>query len=155
MVWKHLISSMNLDAIVFVTVFPFLDGASWTKTWSVGNEVYSGGTEVYSGSNNSLKGLSQSRFKPISIIRWHLFLNLQAYFDAPIGDEPLALDMSSMGKGQVWINGQSLGRYWTINAEGSCSTCSYSGTFRPPRCQFGCGHPTQQWYKLRRTISWV
>ncbi|XP_068664980.1 beta-galactosidase 13-like [Aristolochia californica] len=34
------------------------------------------------------------------------------YFDAPAGDEPLALDMSSMGKGMVWVNGQSIGRYW-------------------------------------------
>jgi len=25
----------------------------------------------------------------------------------------LALDMEGMGKGQIWINGQSIGRYWT------------------------------------------
>nr|CAB3496981.1 unnamed protein product [Digitaria exilis] len=35
----------------------------------------------------------------------------QAYFETPSGDEPLALDMGSMGKGQIWINGQSIGRY--------------------------------------------
>ncbi|XP_068651800.1 beta-galactosidase 11-like [Aristolochia californica] len=34
------------------------------------------------------------------------------YFDAPAGDEPLALDMNSMGKGMIWVNGQSIGRYW-------------------------------------------
>ncbi|KAE8656426.1 hypothetical protein F3Y22_tig00117000pilonHSYRG00037 [Hibiscus syriacus] len=28
----------------------------------------------------------------------------KAYFNAPGGNEPLALDMRSMGKGQVWIN---------------------------------------------------
>ncbi|KAK8716367.1 hypothetical protein V6N13_043679 [Hibiscus sabdariffa] len=33
-------------------------------------------------------------------------------FDAPIGDDPVALNMSSMQKGQVWVNGQSIGRYW-------------------------------------------
>ena len=60
--------------------------------------------------------------------------------------EPLALDMRSMGKGQVWINGQSLGRYWMAYAKGDCGTCSYSGTFRPPKCQSGCGQPTQRWY---------
>ncbi|KAH9696373.1 Beta-galactosidase 3 [Citrus sinensis] len=37
----------------------------------------------------------------------------KAYFDAPEGDEPLAMDMSSMNKGQVLINGQNIGRYWT------------------------------------------
>ncbi|XP_074580916.1 beta-galactosidase 11-like [Curcuma longa] len=34
------------------------------------------------------------------------------YFDAPSGMDPIALDMTSMGKGMVWINGQSIGRYW-------------------------------------------
>nr|DAD22287.1 TPA_asm: hypothetical protein HUJ06_023750 [Nelumbo nucifera] len=77
----------------------------------------------------------------------------KAYFNAPEGDEPLALDMSSMGKGQVWINGQSIGRYWTIYANGNCNGCSYSGTFRPPKCQIGCGQPTQRWYHVPR--SWL
>lgn len=75
-------------------------------------------------------------------------LNLQTHFDAPEGEEPLALDMTGMGKGLVWINGQSIGRYWNVYARGNCSGCSYSDTFRPIKCQFGCGHPTQQWYGL-------
>ncbi|KAE8707220.1 Beta-galactosidase 16 [Hibiscus syriacus] len=33
-------------------------------------------------------------------------------FDAPVGDDPIALNMSSMQKGQVWVNEQSIGRYW-------------------------------------------
>ncbi|CAL1379841.1 unnamed protein product [Linum trigynum] len=33
-------------------------------------------------------------------------------FDAPKGDEPVALNLTSMGKGQVWVNGESIGRYW-------------------------------------------
>lgn len=36
----------------------------------------------------------------------------QRYFDAPAGDDPVALDMKSMNKGMVWINGRSIGRYW-------------------------------------------
>nr|CAB3501920.1 unnamed protein product [Digitaria exilis] len=69
----------------------------------------------------------------------------QAYFETPSGDEPLALDMGSMGKGQIWINGQSIGRYWTAYANGDCKGCSYTGTFRAPKCQAGCGQPTQRW----------
>ncbi|XP_068645354.1 beta-galactosidase 13-like [Aristolochia californica] len=34
------------------------------------------------------------------------------YFDAPPGNEPVALDMTSMAKGMVWVNGHSIGRYW-------------------------------------------
>ncbi|KAJ0098094.1 hypothetical protein Patl1_29003 [Pistacia atlantica] len=53
--------------------------------------------------------------------------SLAAYFNAPEGDEPLALDMQGMGKGQIWINGQSIGRYWTAYANGNCSGCNYAG----------------------------
>lgn len=77
----------------------------------------------------------------------------KAYFDEPAGDEPLALDMSSMQKGQIWINGQNIGRYWTIHANGNCNTCSYASTFRPPKCEFGCNQPTQKWYHVPR--SWL
>ncbi|KAG6428174.1 hypothetical protein SASPL_112424 [Salvia splendens] len=61
-----------------------------------------------------------------------------AYFDAPNGDEPLALDMGSMGKGQVWINGQSIGRYWTAVANGTCGECHYTGTYRSPKVVVAC-----------------
>ena len=36
----------------------------------------------------------------------------KTYFDAPEGDEPVALRMNSMQKGMVWVNGKSIGRYW-------------------------------------------
>ncbi|XP_057975801.1 beta-galactosidase 3-like [Malania oleifera] len=77
----------------------------------------------------------------------------KAYFNAPKGNEPLALDMRSMGKGQAWINGQSIGRYWMAYAKGDCSVCSYPGTYRPQNCQAGCGKPTQRWYHVPR--SWL
>ncbi|XP_004146490.1 beta-galactosidase 3 [Cucumis sativus] len=81
-------------------------------------------------------------------LTWH-----KAYFDAPEGEEPLALDMEGMGKGQIWINGQSIGRYWTAYARGNCSRCNYATAFRPPKCQLGCGQPTQRWYHVPR--SWL
>ncbi|XP_073295931.1 beta-galactosidase 3-like isoform X1 [Primulina huaijiensis] len=77
----------------------------------------------------------------------------KAYFDAPSGHEPLALDMGSMGKGQIWINGQSIGRYLLANVTGNCTFCSYAGTFRARKCQVACGQPTQRWYHVPR--SWL
>ncbi|KAL6558948.1 Beta-galactosidase 3 [Orobanche minor] len=79
----------------------------------------------------------------------------KAYFDEPEGNDPLALDMSSMGKGQVWINGQSIGRYcnWTAFAVANCERCNYRGTFRQSKCQVGCGQQTQSWYHVPR--SWL
>ncbi|CAK8567976.1 unnamed protein product [Lathyrus sativus] len=48
-------------------------------------------------------------------------------FDTPKGDEPVVLDLSSMGKGEVWINGQSIGRYWILfhNSKGNPSQSLY------------------------------
>ncbi|XP_022981816.1 beta-galactosidase 5-like [Cucurbita maxima] len=77
----------------------------------------------------------------------------KASFNAPGGNEPLALDLRSMGKGQAWINGQSIGRYWMAYAKGSCNRCSYAGTYRPAKCEDGCGQPTQRWYHVPR--SWL
>ncbi|CAL5445339.1 unnamed protein product [Camellia sinensis] len=57
-----------------------------------------------------------------------LHQHLEAYFTAPDGDEPLALDMGSMGKCQVWINGQSIRRYWTAFATGNCNGHGEYGT---------------------------
>ncbi|XP_062102490.1 beta-galactosidase 3 [Humulus lupulus] len=89
--------------------------------------------------------LAQQRPQPLT---WH-----KTYFNAPEGDEPLALDMEGMGKGQIWINGQSIGRYWTAYANGNCNGCHYAGGFKPPKCQLGCGQPTQRWYHVPR--SWL
>ncbi|XP_031250429.1 beta-galactosidase 13-like [Pistacia vera] len=36
----------------------------------------------------------------------------KAYFDCPEGNEPLAINLATMSKGMVWINGKSIGRYW-------------------------------------------
>ncbi|KAH9691284.1 Beta-galactosidase 16 [Citrus sinensis] len=33
-------------------------------------------------------------------------------FRAPAGNDPIALNLQSMGKGEAWVNGQSIGRYW-------------------------------------------
>ncbi|XP_027089759.1 beta-galactosidase 16 [Coffea arabica] len=54
-------------------------------------------------------------------------------FDAPEGDDPLSLNLGSMGKGEAWINGQSIGRYWVsfLTADGS---------------------PSQTWYHIPRSF---
>ncbi|XVF35016.1 hypothetical protein REPUB_Repub18cG0108700 [Reevesia pubescens] len=75
-------------------------------------------------------------------------------FNAPEGNEPLALDMSSMGKGQVWINGQSIGRHWPgYIARGGCGACDYAGTYTDKKCRTNCGESSQRWYHVPR--SWL
>ncbi|EOA18550.1 hypothetical protein CARUB_v10007108mg [Capsella rubella] len=75
-------------------------------------------------------------------------------FDTPVGNEPLALDMNSMGKGQIWINGQNIGRHWpAYTARGKCERCSYAGTFTEKKCLSNCGEASQRWYHVPR--SWL
>ncbi|GAB2218059.1 hypothetical protein Droror1_Dr00001276 [Drosera rotundifolia] len=37
----------------------------------------------------------------------------KTYFDAPEGNDPVAIYMEKMTKGMVWVNGLSIGRYWS------------------------------------------
>ncbi|NP_001265889.1 beta-galactosidase-like precursor [Cicer arietinum] len=78
----------------------------------------------------------------------------KATFNAPAGNDPLGLDMSSMGKGEIWVNDQSIGRHWPgYIAHGSCGDCDYAGTFTNTKCRTNCGNPTQTWYHIPR--SWL
>uniref|UniRef100_A0A803KNC8 Beta-galactosidase n=1 Tax=Chenopodium quinoa TaxID=63459 RepID=A0A803KNC8_CHEQI len=64
-------------------------------------------------------GLEPSTAKPLT---WY-----KTTFDAPDGEDPVALDLSSMGKGEAWINGQSIGRYWAslLTPDGKPSQTMY------------------------------
>ncbi|MBA0702381.1 hypothetical protein Goari_022451, partial [Gossypium aridum] len=55
--------------------------------------------------------------KDLSNHRW----GYQVRFDAPTKNESFGLNLGSMGKGEVWINGQSIGRYWVsfLTSQGS------------------------------------
>ncbi|KAL2239454.1 beta-galactosidase 8 [Sesamum indicum] len=77
-------------------------------------------------------------------------------FDAPSGSSPLALDFMGLGKGQAWINGQSIGRYWPTNIAGNsgCTdSCNYRGAYSSSKCLKNCGKPSQQLYHVPR--SWL
>ncbi|KAM0869000.1 hypothetical protein ACQ4PT_040959 [Festuca glaucescens] len=75
--------------------------------------------------------------------------------DVPEGDVPVGIDMQSMGKGLVWLNGNAIGRYFprTSSTDDRCTpSCNYRGQFSPNKCRIGCGKPTQRWYHVPR--SW-
>ncbi|KAK7329697.1 hypothetical protein VNO77_23872 [Canavalia gladiata] len=75
-------------------------------------------------------------------------------FSTPAGNDPLALDMISMGKGEVWLNGRSIGRHWPgYIAHGGCGDCYYAGTYTDKKCRTNCGEPSQRWYHVPR--SWL
>ncbi|VAI15932.1 unnamed protein product [Triticum turgidum subsp. durum] len=73
-------------------------------------------------------------------------------FDAPKGTDPVAIYLGSMGKGQAWVNGHLIGRYWSLVApeSGCSSSCNYPGAYSESKCQSNCGMPTQSWYHIPR-----
>ncbi|XP_047339184.1 beta-galactosidase-like isoform X2 [Impatiens glandulifera] len=67
-------------------------------------------------------------------------------FNEPTGNDPLALDMSTMGKGEIWVNGKSIGRHWPgYIAKGNCGNCNYAGLYNENKCLSDCGQPSQKW----------
>ncbi|KAK4356829.1 hypothetical protein RND71_022439 [Anisodus tanguticus] len=84
-----------------------------------------------------------------------LFSWYKTKFDAPGGTDPVALDFSCMGKGQAWVNGHHIGRYWTLVAPntGCGKTCDYRGAYNSGKCRTNCGKITQAWYHIPR--SWL
>uniref|UniRef100_A0A9I9CPE9 Beta-galactosidase n=1 Tax=Cucumis melo TaxID=3656 RepID=A0A9I9CPE9_CUCME len=53
-------------------------------------------------------------------------------FQTPKGREGVVVDLMGMGKGQAWVNGKSIGRYWPsyLATENGCSSsCDYRGAY--------------------------
>ncbi|KAG5050473.1 hypothetical protein AAZX31_04G227500 [Glycine max] len=75
-----------------------------------------------------------------SKVKWESFLSstkpltwYKTTFDAPVGNDPVVLNLGSMGKGYTWVNGQGIGRYWV--------------SFHTPQ-----GTPSQKWYHIPRSL---
>ncbi|KAI5070604.1 hypothetical protein GOP47_0014947 [Adiantum capillus-veneris] len=73
-------------------------------------------------------------------------------FDAPASNSPLALDLETMGKGEAWVNGKSIGRYWP-SCQASGERCSLGCGAREKRCYSGCGQSSQRWYHV--PLAWI
>ncbi|KAL0558497.1 hypothetical protein IC582_003071 [Cucumis melo] len=94
----------------------------------------------------SIKGSNSVQWTKGSLVQKQPLTWYKTTFNTPTGNEPLALDMSSMSKGQIWVNGRSIGRYFPgYIANGKCNKCSYTGFFTEKKCLWNCGGPSQKW----------
>ena len=65
-----------------------------------------------------------------------------------------------MGKGQAWVNGNHIGRYWTLVSpkDGCDQACDYRGAYDSDKCTTNCGKPTQTLYvvsKVAKTVGFI
>lgn len=79
---------------------------------------------------------------------------IQSTFPTPLGTDPVVVDLLGLGKGEAWVNGHSIGRYWpsyTASQDGCNPTCEFSSGFHKGRgfnadqCRINCGQPSQRW----------
>ncbi|KAL5786545.1 hypothetical protein ACOSQ2_008937 [Xanthoceras sorbifolium] len=77
-------------------------------------------------------------------------------FKAPLGSDPVVLDLLGMGKGFAWVNGNNIGRYWPsyLAKEDGCLTgpCDYRGSYDNNKCLTNCGKPSQRYYHVPRSF---
>ncbi|CAG8501641.1 12214_t:CDS:1, partial [Acaulospora morrowiae] len=72
---------------------------------------------------------------------------------------PIALDLISMGKGNVWVNGRHLGRYWLELATRPTDPRAredqdYAGWYNPHiKCRVGYDVPSQRCYHI--PLEWM
>ncbi|KAG5566247.1 hypothetical protein RHGRI_002002 [Rhododendron griersonianum] len=65
-------------------------------------------------------------------------------FDTPSGTIPVALDFTGMGKGEAFVNGQSIGRYWPTYiapSSGCTDSCNYKGSYSSNNASRIVGNP--------------
>ncbi|CAN6922538.1 unnamed protein product [Brassica oleracea] len=124
------------------------DMSKWKWSYKIGTKGEALSIHTVTGSSTVewKEGTLVAKKQPLT---WY-----KSTFDTPAGNEPLALDMNTMGKGQVWINGQNIGRHWpAYKARGKCDRCSYAGAFNEKKCLSNCGEASQRWYHVPR--SWL
>ncbi|XP_042955373.1 beta-galactosidase 8-like isoform X3 [Carya illinoinensis] len=124
-----------------------VDLSSQEWTYQVGLK----GEELGLPSGSSSQWDSKSTLPKNQPLIWY-----KTKFDAPAGSDPVALDFTGLGKGEAWVNGQSIGRYWPVYASpnGGCAdSCNYQGPYDSSKCLSNCGKPSQTLYHVPR--SWL
>ncbi|CAI9087581.1 OLC1v1021688C1 [Oldenlandia corymbosa var. corymbosa] len=123
-----------------------LSSAKWT--YQVGTEGEYLGLQEPDLANSSLW------YKGNAVPVNHSLIWYKTIFVAPEGSGPLSLNLATMGKGQAWVNGQSIGRYWPayISPTTGCTdNCDYRGSYNAWKCLKKCGQPAQTLYHIPRT----
>ncbi|XP_024385672.1 beta-galactosidase 9 [Physcomitrium patens] len=122
-----------------------LGGSTWT---------YQVGLQGESKQLFEVNGSLTAEWNTISEVSDQNFLFwIKTRFDMPAGNGSIALDLSSMGKGVVWVNGVNLGRYWssfTAQRDGCDASCDYRGSYTQSKCLTKCNQPSQNWYHIPR-----
>uniref|UniRef100_A0A452Z6C7 Beta-galactosidase n=1 Tax=Aegilops tauschii subsp. strangulata TaxID=200361 RepID=A0A452Z6C7_AEGTS len=77
------------------------------ELWGYQVGLYGEGKRIYTQEESS-----SVEWTEINSLTYHPLTWYKTTFAAPVGNDAVALNLTSMGKGEVWVNGESIGRYW-------------------------------------------
>ncbi|KAF6984828.1 hypothetical protein CFC21_002778 [Triticum aestivum] len=77
------------------------------ELWGYQVGLYGEGKRIY-----TQEEASSVEWTEINNLTYHPLTWYKTTFAAPVGNDVVALNLTSMGKGEVWVNGESIGRYW-------------------------------------------
>ncbi|WJX36395.1 hypothetical protein P8452_24277 [Trifolium repens] len=114
------------------------------------------------GLNGEAKKLYDPKFS--NGVQWNINNNVatgkpmtwyKTTFKTPEGNDSVVLDLLGLTKGQAWINGHSIGRYWPTmiaDTNGCSKKCDYRGSYGADKCLSGCGKPSHRFYHVPRSF---
>ena len=122
-----------------------------TNQWSYKVGLNGEANQLYNPNRAHLRRWKATQNVPVGrLMTWY-----KTTFKSPSGTDPVVVDLQGMGKGQAWVNGKSIGRYWpSFNADtnGCSDSCDYRGGYFSEKCVTNCGNPTQRWYHVPRSF---
>ncbi|KAM0990838.1 hypothetical protein ACFX2C_009301 [Malus domestica] len=80
------------------------------------------------------------------------FIWYKTNFKTPLLPDLVVVDLKGMGKGHAWVNGYSIGRFWS-SYKTECddtSSCDYRGAYGADKGATNCAESTQKWYHIPR-----
>ncbi|XP_017702106.2 beta-galactosidase 11-like [Phoenix dactylifera] len=99
---EHRLAGIHTAAVQGLNIGTLdLSGNKW------GHEVGMKGEKLGIYTEEGSKKVKWTEAKSGQPVTWY-----KRYFDMPRGNDPVALDMTGMGKGLAWVNGNCIGRYW-------------------------------------------
>ncbi|KAK9160853.1 hypothetical protein Syun_007194 [Stephania yunnanensis] len=129
------------------------DGLKIIKDFSSNKWSYKVGLE---GEEKQLYNVeSKSKFHASNLPSRRMMTWYKTTFKAPLGNDPVVVDLLGMGKGYAWVNGRSIGRFWPsfLARENGCTaTCDYRGSYNNNKCLSKCGETSQRWYHVPRSF---
>ncbi|TQD82202.1 hypothetical protein C1H46_032220 [Malus baccata] len=83
------------------------------------------------------------------------FIWYKTNFKTPLIPDLLVVDLKGMGKGHAWVNGYSIGRFWS-SYKTECddtSSCDYRGAYGADKGATNCAESTQRCHTPTSTTS--